>query len=206
VRAITIAIGIAFFALLVYGLIAQSPNTTIDDRLARGQPPPAPQFRLAVLQTGSLGPLAPTLAGTFAHRSLSLSDLRGTPLVLNFWASWCIPCQQEASTLERAWQTQARPRHVLFLGLDMQDFTTDADTFMRHYAIDYPNIRDPTNGIALRYGVTGVPETFFISAQGRVVGHIIGASSMPELTAGITAALAGSIAGARQGGAHKPLR
>jgi len=126
--------------------------------------------------------------------------------VLNFWASWCIPCQQEAATLERAWQTHGRPRRVLLLGLDMQDFTADARTFISHYAIDYPNVRDPTNDIALRYGVTGVPETFFISAQGRVVGHIIGASSTSELTAGIAAALAGDIAGARQGGAHKPLR
>jgi cytochrome c biogenesis protein CcmG/thiol:disulfide interchange protein DsbE len=127
-------------------------------------------------------------------------------VVLNIWASWCVPCQQEAPTLERSWREQARPHGVLFLGLDMQDVTTDAQSFMRHYAVDYPNIRDPTNDVARAYGATGVPETFFINARGRIVGHVIGVSSTQQLSAGIAAALSGQVHGARRGGEQRPLQ
>jgi cytochrome c biogenesis protein CcmG, thiol:disulfide interchange protein DsbE len=197
---------LALVALLIYGITAQSPNATIDDRLSHDRSSPAPPFRLAELQAGSLGPvLAPKLTSSFKQRSLALSDLRGTPVVLNFWASWCVPCQEEAPTLERAWRNFARPRGVLFLGLDMQDVTTDARSFMRHYAVDYPNIRDPSNDVARSYGATGIPETFFISAQGQIVGHIVGASSTAQLTAGIAAAQSGQVQGARRGGPQRPL-
>lgn len=198
---------LALVALLIYGVTAQSSNTTIDDSLSRRHTVPAPAFRLAPIRTGSLGPiLSPRLTRVFARPHVALSDLRGTPLVLNFWASWCVPCQEEASTLERAWREQARRRGVLFLGLDMQDLTTDAGRFMSHYTIDYPNIRDPSNDVARRYGVTGVPETFFISAGGQVVGHVIGVSSTAQLTAGIASAASGQIQGARRGGAEGALK
>lgn len=206
-RALAASVPAGLLALLIYGVMAQSPNTSIDDALSRGQTTIAPSFRLDVLQAGSLGtPLQPKLAGVFGRPAVALSELHGTPVVLNFWASWCVPCQEEALTLERAWREQARPRGVLFVGLDMQDVTTDAHSFMRHYAIDYPNIRDPSNDVARTYGVTGVPETFFISAQGRIVGHVIGASSTAQLTGGINAALAGHVQRARQGGEQRPLR
>jgi cytochrome c biogenesis protein CcmG/thiol:disulfide interchange protein DsbE len=198
-----VAIAAAFTGLLAYGVVAQNPTTTIDDNLAHGQSTPAPPFHLAVLQPGSLGPLLePKLGANLTQRWLSLSELRGTPIVLNVWASWCVPCQQEAPTLERAWRAQARPRGVLFLGLDMQDATIDAHTFMRHYHVDYPNIRDHSNDVPLSYGVTGVPETFFISSQGRIVGHIIGVSTTAQLTAGIRAARNGNVQDTLQGGAQ----
>jgi cytochrome c biogenesis protein CcmG/thiol:disulfide interchange protein DsbE len=206
-RGLAASVPLLLIGLLIYGVMAQSPNTSIDDALSRGQTTIAPSFRLDVLEPGSLGtPLQSKLADVFRQRAVTLGELRGTPVVLNFWASWCVPCQEEASTLERAWRQQARPRAVLFLGLDMQDVTTDAHRFMRHYAIDYPNIRDPSNDVARTYGVTGVPETFFISAQGRIVGHIIGSSSTTQLTAGINAALAGQVQHARRGGEQRPLQ
>ncbi len=206
-RGLAASVPLLLIALLIYGVMAQNPNMTIDDALSRGQTTIAPPFRLDVLQPGTLGtPLQSKLASVFRRPAVALGELRGTPVVLNFWASWCIPCQEEASTLERAWRQQARPRAVLFLGLDMQDVTTDAHRFMRHYAIDYPNIRDPSNDVARTYGVTGVPETFFISARGRIVGHIIGASSTAQLTAGINAALAGHVQHARRGGEQRPLQ
>lgn len=206
-RTLAASVPAGLLALLIYGVMAQSPNTSIDDALSRGQTTVAPSFRLDVLQAGSLGtPLQPKLAGVFGRPAVALSELRGTPVVLNFWASWCVPCQEEAPSLERAWREQARPRGVLFLGLDMQDVTTDAHSFMRHYAIDYPNIRDPSNDVAHTYGVTGVPETFFISAQGQIVGHVIGASSTAQLTQGIDAALAGQVQRARHGGEQRPLQ
>ena len=108
--------------------------------------------------------------------------------------------------MEHAWRQQARPNGVLFLGLDIQDVTADARSFMRHYAVDYPNIRDPTNDVARTYGATGVPETFFITAQGRIVAHVIGESSTQQLTAGIAAATSGKVESALQGGAQRSLR
>ena len=204
--ALAASLPLLFVGLLVYGVTAQSPNKTIDDALSRGQTTLAPSFRLAELQGGLLGTrLRPKLAPVFRRPSVGLKDLRGTPIVLNFWASWCVPCQEEAPTLERAWRQQARPRGVLFLGLDMQDVTTDARGFMRKYAIDYPNIRDPSNDVARRYGVTGVPETFVIAASGQIVGHVIGASSRAQLSAGIEAALAGRVQHARRGGEQRPI-
>jgi len=206
-RGLAASLPLLFIGLLIYGVTAQSPNKTIDDALSRGETPAAPSFRLAVLQGGSLGTLLqPKIADVFRRPAVALRELRGTPVALNFWASWCVPCKEEAPTLERAWRQQARPRGVLLLGLDMQDVTSDARSFMRHYAIDYPNIRDPTDEVARTYGATGVPETFFISASGQIVGHIIGASSIAQLTAGIDAALAGHVQGARQGGEQRPLR
>jgi cytochrome c biogenesis protein CcmG/thiol:disulfide interchange protein DsbE len=198
---------VGLLALLIYGVMTQNPNASIDDALSRGQTTIAPSFRLAVLQAGSLGmPLEAKVAGVFRKRAVALSDLRGTPVVLNFWASWCVPCQEEASTLERAWRQQARGRGVLFLGLDMQDVTTDAHSFIRHYGIDYPNIRDPSNDVARTYGVTGVPETFLIGSGGQIVGHTIGASSTAQLTDGINAALAGHVQHAHKGGEQRPLQ
>jgi len=206
-RGLAARLPLLFIGLLIYGVTAQSPNKTIDDALSRGQTPAAPLFRLAALQGGSLGTLLqPTLAAVFRGRSVALRELRGTPVLLNFWASWCVPCQEEAPTLERAWRQQARPGGVLLVGLDMQDVTSDARSFMRHYAIDYPNIRDPTDAVARTYGATGVPETFFIGASGQIVGHVIGASSATQLTAGIAAASAGRVQRARHGGEQRPLR
>jgi len=197
----------AFVALLAYGVMAQSPNTSIDVGLARGQAPVAPQFRLALLSRGRLGPvlggrLADTLRGPF----VSLRALRGTPVVLNFYASWCVTCRAEAPTLERAWRLLARPRGVLLLGLDMQDAPDDAYAYARQYGIDYTSVHDPSNAVARSYGVTGLPETFFIDAAGRVVGHVIGISTTAQLAAGIAAALEGRVGGTDVGGAQRPLK
>lgn len=206
-RGLAAAVPLTFIGLLVYGVMAQAPSTTIDDSLSRRQTVVAPPFHLAVLERGSLGPvLTSRLGGVFDRRAVALSDLRGTPIVLNIWASWCVPCQQEAPTLERSWSQQARPHGVLFLGLDMQDVTTDAQTFMRHYQVDYPNIRDPGNDVPHAYGATGVPETFFISAQGRIVGHISGVSDSQQLSEGISAALSGRARAAFPGGAQGAFR
>jgi cytochrome c biogenesis protein CcmG, thiol:disulfide interchange protein DsbE len=202
-----ILIALLFIGLLAYGVINKAPKTGIDDSLAQSRPVAAPAFELAVLQRGDLGPiLAPRLRSALADGRVSLDELRGTPLVLNFWASWCIPCRDEAPLLQRTWRSQARPAGVLFLGLDMQDFTGDARDFLREFGIDYLNIRDPTNPVARRYQVTGVPETFFITARGQIVGHVVGVTSSEQLRAGIAAARAGRTVGAERGGDQKPVR
>ena len=105
---------------------------------------------------------------------LDLKALRGKPIVLNFWASWCAPCKGEATTLEQAWQ-QYKPKGVLFIGVDYHDVTGDAKRFLERHGITYPTVQDGAGAIADRYGVSAVPETYFIDRKGRLVGdHIMG--------------------------------
>lgn len=193
-----------FVVLLVYGLISRSTDTTIDDSLARHQVVAAPPFRLATLQRGALGSaLTPKLTGVLADGQVSRSELLGIPYVLNFWASWCDACRQEAPRLESRWR-QAKRSGVLFVGLDMQDVTEDARRFMGGFGVGYLNIRDPSDDVARRYGVTGLPETYFISRRGEIVGHVVGVVTASDLQDGIAAARAGRALPARQGGARKP--
>lgn len=126
-------------------------------------------------------------------------------MVLNFWASWCDPCQAEAPVLRRANQ-RWREQGVLFVGLDMQDIREDAREFLREFQLDFPQVRDPTNATARRWGVSGIPETFFISARGEVVGHVIGAISAQQLDAGARAAQQGRPLSATRGGDRRSTR
>jgi cytochrome c biogenesis protein CcmG/thiol:disulfide interchange protein DsbE len=195
-----------FIALLVYGLSTKSPRTDIDEALARAEPVPAPDFELPVLERGSLGSLlARRLRPALADGRVALDELRGTPVVLNFWASWCVPCREEAPTLERAWR-RARGEGVLFLGLNMQDLTGDARAFIREFDNSYLNVRDQSNGVARDWGVTGIPETFFITARGRVVGHVIGVVSPERLRDGVAASRSGRPLGSLEGGDRRPTR
>jgi cytochrome c biogenesis protein CcmG/thiol:disulfide interchange protein DsbE len=121
---------------------------------------------------------------------LSLASLRGKAVVLNFWASWCIPCKAEAPLLESA-ARRWRERGVVVLGVDSNDFTSDARRFMRRYRLTYPVVHDRDGGGANRYGVSAFPETFFVGRDGRLAGHIPGQIvSRTQLDAGIRKALA----------------
>jgi len=205
--ALAVAAAAAFLGLIIFGVLAQAPNTAIDDSLAAGRAAPAPAFNLAVLQRGDLGAtLDHRLAPAFAGGRLGIRQLRGVPVVLNIWASWCDPCRQEAPLLERAWRTEGRPDGTLFLGLDQQDVTGDAHAFIRSYGVDYPNVRDPGNDVPRSYGATGIPETYFISARGQVVDHVIGVISQGDLRAGLIAARSGRPLGVRSGGARRLSR
>jgi cytochrome c biogenesis protein CcmG, thiol:disulfide interchange protein DsbE len=190
----------AFVALLVYGLTTKATNSTIDDALSRGEAVPAPGFTLSSLADGRDAGDAWTRAA--ADGEVSLRELRGTPLVLNFWASWCDPCRAEATRLERAWKQQSG---VLFLGLDAQDAREDARDFISQFSLTFPHVRDPGNDTQRAWGVTGLPETYFIAADGRVVGHVIGTVDEQQLADGIAAAKAGRPAGAEEGGEQRPV-
>jgi cytochrome c biogenesis protein CcmG/thiol:disulfide interchange protein DsbE len=123
-----------------------------------------------------------------APGKVSLASLRGKPVVLNFWASWCVGCRDESKLLESAWRRWHGK--VVFLGIDgSDDFTSDAKAFMRKHDVTYPAVHDLHLATATTYGVTGYPETFFVNRQGKLVGHIVGAAKRPGLANGIRDAL-----------------
>lgn len=98
---------------------------------------------------------------------------QGRPLVINFWASWCIPCQNEAPLLEKL-SEEYKPKGIVWLGVDYQDGKENALAFLKRFGITYPNGPDTSGEISIAYGTTGVPETWFINSEGKVVRKYIG--------------------------------
>jgi len=108
---------------------------------------------------------------------VALESLRGKVVVLNFWASWCIPaCYDEAPVLESGFR-QWRDRGVMVVGVDIQDTTEAAQKFVNRFELTFPNARDFNGKVSIDYGVYGVPETFFIDRQGRIRLKHVGAVS-----------------------------
>ncbi len=206
-RTSTFLLAAGLIALLAFGLTARATDTTIDDALAQDQAAAAPGFTLDILTRGTP---PPELAATFARAAddddrIDLRELRGTPVVLNYGASWCIPCREEAPLLQRAW-TQNATDGVLFLGLNMQDARSDARNFLRAFKQTFPHVRDPTNDTARRWGASGIPETFFIRRDGAIVGHVIGVVTAQQLQRGIADAKAGRVQDPARGGQFRPTR
>ncbi len=199
------AVGVLFVALLGYGLASQAPDLKIDGRLAQGRPAVAPGLDLPVLHRGELGPLAERLRGPLADGRLSLAELRGSPVVLNFWASWCDPCRKEAPLLEAGWR-RSRVDGVVFVGLNMQDARSDARRFLREFAVSYPNVREPDDATARAWGLTGLPETFFLSRDGAVVAHVVGLIREPQMRAGLEAAMTGRAVAPGRAGDRRTVR
>lgn len=122
-----------------------------------------------------IGHQAPDFTITlFDGSTLKLSDLRGKVVFLNFWASWCPPCREEARDLEAAWQ-RLKGSDVVFLGIDIQDTEKDALQFLKEFGVTYPNGRDAAGKVSIDYGVWGIPETYFIDPDGRITYKHVGA-------------------------------
>lgn len=130
------------------------------------------------------GEAPPFTFTTFEGETISLADLKGQGVVLNFWASWCDPCRDEAALLEATWRRE-QGNGIVFLGLDYLDQEPAAKAYLAEFDITYPNGPDLQSAAARRYGIKGVPETFFIDPEGNiqeiVIGPIVGEARMDEL-------------------------
>src|SRR5436190_12795894 len=161
-------------ALLGWQVFRTDQGQALAGKVDEGKKPPAPLFTLPELGNGS---------------DISLASYRGKAVVLNFWASWCGPCKDEASLLESAWN-RYKDKGVVVLGVDAQDFDVDAQHFVSNAGITYPIARDKHGSTLGHYGVTGFPETWFIDPQGRLVGeHIAGPLTKESLEQNIRIAL-----------------
>ena len=172
-RAVAVASALALLGLLVWDLVHRN-GPGVATSVDKGKAVPAPVLDL------------PRLNGP---GDLSLASLRGKVVVVNFWQSSCYPCKLEArdvASASRRWSA----RGVVFLGVDAQDLKSAARAYMKHYGVTYPNVRDAIGKTWPKWGVTGVPETFFVDRRGRVVPpHITGQASREKLDAGIQRAL-----------------
>jgi cytochrome c biogenesis protein CcmG/thiol:disulfide interchange protein DsbE len=142
---------VAVVGLLVYGLASKGSSG-----LALGEE--APSSPLPKLEGGGDG---------------SLAEYKGSWVLVNIWASWCIPCKQEAPALEK-FQRQLGGAHFTVLGIDSRDLSSDGRGFVRRYGLTYPQLRDGDGGAAHEYGTTGVPENFLLDPRGRLRLHVVG--------------------------------
>lgn len=111
----------------------------------------------------------PTLSG---DGRIAVADYIGTPMVINFWATWCVPCRREAPLLERA--AKRYKDRAVFIGVDVRDFNGDAKKFVADYGITYLIAYDGPGRLWEPWGITGLPETFFVDGSGTIVAHKIG--------------------------------
>ena len=136
---------VAVVGLLVFGLVSKGASGV-------GVGDGAPHSALPRLEGGGTG---------------SLGEYRGGWVLVNFWASWCLPCRAEAPALEEFQRRHGGPRFTV-LGIDTQDLSGDAEAFVERYDLTYPQLRDGNGDIADEYGTTGVPENFLIDPGGTV--------------------------------------
>ena len=148
-------VALGLVGLLAYGLMSKAEDDSIEQAVARGDFPPAPSAAL------------PVLGGASATQSIAA--LRGKVVVLNFWASWCVPCRTEAPILERAHQRLTTSGAGTVLGVTYNDSTPASLRFADQTGMSFPSVRDVGTKLAERYGTNRIPETFVIDRQGRIV-------------------------------------
>lgn len=160
-RTIALVVGIILVGgILLISLLGLRQANTPRPEVGR----PAPSFSLPLFDGGHI----------------ALADLKGKPVVVNFWASWCVPCVDEAPQLEQAWRAY-KERGVGFLGIDYVDTEPKAREFMEKHGITYPNGPDLGSRISQEYRIKGVPETFVIDKDGIVRFVKIGPTTADEL-------------------------
>ena len=149
---IVLGIGVLFVAGLLILSLFKPPQKALCDG-------PAPDLTLTLFAEYRGG----------LPQTVKLSDLRGKGVVLNFWASWCKPCEDEAADLEDAWR-KYKDQGIVFVGVDYLDQDPAAKRYLEKFDITFANGPDLASKISKRYTIRGVPETFFIDAEGNIVG------------------------------------
>ena len=143
----------ALVGLLVYGVAQKGTNHTLDDAVHNGKRPAAPDRALPVLGNGG---------------RQSLASYKGKPVVLNFWASWCEPCREEAPVLEKTAKALTADQAGTVLGVTYRDGSSASQEFVRKFKLTYPSVRDVDGRLAKDYGTRALPETFVIDRDGKV--------------------------------------
>jgi cytochrome c biogenesis protein CcmG, thiol:disulfide interchange protein DsbE len=168
-------IGAALIGLLVYGISTQSASRNLDTAVHEGRHPRAPDAsrKLPVLGGSGVG---------------SLAAMKGKVVLLNFWASWCEPCQIEAPLLERN-EGALKKAGATVLGVTYLDASPDSEAFVRRYGLTYPNLRDNDNGdFAHAYGTDQLPESFIVDRSGHIVAIARGEIAQPFIDKAIALA------------------
>jgi cytochrome c biogenesis protein CcmG, thiol:disulfide interchange protein DsbE len=155
---ITAVLGAALIALLVFGLTKQGTSRALDQALAAGRQPPAPDINRPL-------PVLDDVQGPTAR----LTRWRGGVVIVNSWASWCPPCAVEAPLLERAQRMLAADHAGTVVGITYKDVTNDALAAIKSFGLSYPNLRDVNGSYAAGYGTDKIPETFVLNRQLHVV-------------------------------------
>jgi cytochrome c biogenesis protein CcmG/thiol:disulfide interchange protein DsbE len=155
---------VILFALLAYRIARGNPGAGLISAVRAHRAPAAPNVRLAVIWPHS-ETWPSSLRATAGRGSLSLASLRGYPVVLNFWASWCTPCEREAAMLASA--ARSERGRVVFVAVDVNDFASDARRFLGAHRVPYVAVRS-SSAVAARFGVVGLPETFYVDRRGRI--------------------------------------
>lgn len=149
-----------------------------------------------------IGRPAPDVTLPYLERDgqLALADLRGQVVVVNFWASWCVPCREEHADLVAA-AAAYEHRGVTFIGIVYQDRREQAIGFLDELGRGYDHLEDPGSRAAIAFGLFGIPETFFIDTDGVVAAKVLGKTDYPTLSATLDAVLVGEQPGSKTGGA-----
>src|SRR5579859_4900383 len=149
-------LNVTLLVLLLTQLLTPASNPVSDPLVNH----PAPDFSLAMLLHNS-------------KSTLSLSNFKGRPIILNFWASWCAPCKEEVPLLESTWQRmQTQGKDVVFLGIDFQDSSDNALSFLQQNNVTYSNMLDVSGSVTSKYSVTALPQTIFINRHGIVISRV----------------------------------
>jgi cytochrome c biogenesis protein CcmG/thiol:disulfide interchange protein DsbE len=150
-------LNVGLLALILTQLLTPATNSVSDPLVGHL----APNFSLAMLRPEN------------GKSTLSLSNFKGKAVVLNFWASWCEPCKEEAPLLESSWkQMQAQGKDVVFLGIDDQDSNINGLSFVQLNRLTYPIVVDADGSVTIKYGLTSLPDTIFINRNGTVLSRV----------------------------------